>query len=164
ILFLVKMNNRIRKASPLARPDLSMNWIIAFWQTVQLIIVAGLVLIGVRGGVQYLPINISSPARVTQSKFIPIAMNTPYSIIHSFAENKLERIHFYNDKEVAQYIDPVKHYTDRPASRKNVVIIILESFSEQFTGIGRRKSYTPFQDSLMEHSFVCYEGYANALH
>jgi phosphoglycerol transferase MdoB-like AlkP superfamily enzyme len=48
--------------------------------------------------------------------------------------------------------------------KKNVVVIILESFSKQFTGLGNRKSYTPFLDSLMKHAYVCTQAYANALH
>lgn len=43
------------------------------------------------------------------------------------------------------------------------MIIVLESFSKEFTGIGGGKSYTPFLDSLMQHSLVCRNAYANAL-
>lgn len=164
IFLLVKLNNSIRRATPLARPDLSMNWIIAFWQTVQLVIVAGLILVGIRGGIQPRPVNISSPGKVTESAYIPVAINTPFSILHSYASKQLERLHYYRDEELVQRFNPIKQFTDRDFNKKNVVIIILESFSEQFTGIGRRISYTPFLDSLMEHSFVCYEGFANALH
>src|SRR5690606_24672345 len=51
----------------------------------------------------------------------------------------------------------------KPFQDKNVVFIILESFSKEYTGLGGRTSYTPFLDSLMQHSFVCTNAYANAL-
>jgi len=46
----------------------------------------------------------------------------------------------------------------------HVIIIILESFSKEYIEGFKRtgKSYTPFLDSLMQHSLVCKNAYANA--
>lgn len=47
--------------------------------------------------------------------------------------------------------------------QRNVVVIVLESFSQEFMGCynkDAKRSYTPFLDSLAEHSFV-YQGRAN---
>jgi phosphoglycerol transferase MdoB-like AlkP superfamily enzyme len=48
-----------------------------------------------------------------------------------------------------------------PVKKSNVVIIILESFSKEYTGIGHRISYTPFLDSLMKESYVFNHAFAN---
>lgn len=48
---------------------------------------------------------------------------------------------------------------------KNVVIIILESFGKEYTGANGlgRPSYTPYLDSLAQHSMVFNQFYANGL-
>lgn len=165
VLLLVKMNNRIRKATPLtSSPDMSMHWIIGMWQFVRLVLVAGLMVIGIRGGTQYIPVGIRNAVQVTESKYAPIVLNTPFSIVNTFANDKLPDVHYLPDTELEKYFNPVKQYTGKPFSRKNVVLIILESFSKEFTGIGGRQSYTPFLDSLMQVSYTCTQAYANGLH
>ncbi len=45
--------------------------------------------------------------------------------------------------------------------RKNIVIIILESFSKEYTALGHRQSFTPFLDSLMKVSIVFENAWSN---
>ncbi len=72
-----------------------------------------------------------------------------------------------------KYRTPRKNYSSQdslgntlPMNKKNVFIIILESFSAEHIGAlthqpGNKKSdFAPFLDSLVEHSIV-YEGFAN---
>ncbi|RYZ49742.1 MAG: LTA synthase family protein, partial [Sphingobacteriales bacterium] len=115
-----------------------------------------------RGGLQLIPIGNGNAVKLTESKYVPIVLNTPFSIMHSYS-GKLEEVHFYTEQELGRYVNPIKHYTGKPFQQKNVVYIVLESFSKQFTGIGGRKSFTPFLDSLMGVGFACTNGYANAL-
>ncbi len=165
VILLVKGNNRIRKAAPLnPSPDMSMHWIIGLWQAVRLIFIAGLAIIGIRGGLQYIPIGIRNAVQVTDSKYAPIVLNTPFSIVNTFANDKLPDVHYMPDEALSKYFNPVKQYSGKPFRKKNVVLIILESFSKEFTGIGGRQSYTPFLDSLMRVSYVCTQAYANGLH
>jgi phosphoglycerol transferase MdoB-like AlkP superfamily enzyme len=162
---LIKGNKRIRKLTPLsASTDMSMHWIIGMWQFVRLVLITGLMVIGIRGGLQYIPVGIRNAVQVTESKYAPIVLNTPFSIINTFANDKLPDVHYLPDADLVKYFNPVKQYTGRPFRKKNVVLIILESFSKEFTGIGGRKSYTPFLDSLMSVSYTCKQAYANGLH
>jgi phosphoglycerol transferase MdoB-like AlkP superfamily enzyme len=134
-------------------------------QTVGLILFGGICIVGIRGGLQYIPIGIRNAVQVTNSAYTPIVVNTPFSIINTFTNDKLPDVHYLPDDVLRQYVEPVKEY---PAARaftpKNVVFVILESFSKEFTRLGGSNSYTPFLDSLMDISLTCTRAYANGLH
>lgn len=121
--------------------------------------------IGIRGGFQLIPINIKNTAEVAESQYAPIVLNTPYSIINTVANQHLSPIHFMDEEEALQLVQPIKHFErEEKFQAKNVVFIILESFSREFTSLGPGKSYTPFLDSLMNHSYVFTNAFANGLH
>lgn len=165
VLLLVRGNRFIARKTPLAStPDLSMGWIIAFWQTVRLVFVAGLTVLAIRGGAQYVPIGIRNAVQVADSKYAPVVLNTPFSIINSLSTSRLEEPHYFSEAELAQYIQPLKQYKGKHFRPLNVVVIILESYSKEFTRLGPGPSYTPFLDSLMGEGLVCTQAYANALH
>jgi phosphoglycerol transferase MdoB-like AlkP superfamily enzyme len=128
------------------------------------IVVLGLSLVGIRGGLQLVPIGIQNAVQVTDNAFVPIVLNTPFSIMHTYANQKMEELHYYTPEELNTYFNPVKQYGKSEFQPKNVVYIIVESLSKEFTGIGGRISYTPFLDSLVQESYVCVNAYANALH
>ena len=128
-----------------------------------LVLVLGLTVIGIRGGLQYIPIGNSNALLMTENTYVPVVLNTPFSIMHSYS-GKLEEVSYFQEAELANYFDPIKNYSGKEFRNKNVVVIILESFSRKFTVLGEGISYTPFLDSLMNHSFVCRNGYANAMH
>ncbi len=165
IYLFIKLNNRVCRKTPIHNtPAFAMYWITPFWQAILLVVVLGLSVLGIRGGTQYIPINLRNALQVTDSRYVPIVLNTPFSIINTFQGEELEDLHFYTEQELDKYIQPKKQLQGRTFSNKNVVLIILESFSKEFTQLGGRKSYTPFLDSLMGHSLVCTQAYANALH
>lgn len=162
---LARGNKWIVRRTPLDRkPEFPMWWIIPFWQTVRLVLVAGLAVIAIRGGTQYVPIGIRNAVQVTDSRYVPVLLNTPFSIINSFSNSRLEAPHYFDDSMLSHYVQPLKQYGGRPFRPRNVVVIILESYSKEFTKLGGGKSYTPFLDSLMDQSLVCTQAYANALH
>lgn len=164
LLFLLyKVNNIICRRVPL--PDASLSgfgWQQVVTQSLTLLVVMGLCIVGMRGGLQLIPMGNGNALRVAENKYVPIVLNTPFSIMHSYS-GKMEELHFYGDAELRNYLNPVKRYADRPFESRNVVFIILESFSKEYTGLSGRQSFTPFLDSLMQHSFVCANTYANAL-
>ncbi len=117
----------------------------------------------IRGGLQLKPIMNISALLVASNDQTPLVLNTPFSILHSLSENKLEHLKYYSEKEMLVYCKPVKNYSSGGQFRNNnVVLIILESFGRQYTGIGGRVSYTPFLDSLMGKSLVFTNAFANA--
>lgn len=160
----IKINNAICQRYPAigknAAPDLKQ----VFIRILAFVIITGLSIMGIRGGVQNQPLNISFALQAAGNDDVPIVLNTPYSIISTISNNKLTEVKFYSDAALKQYVSPVRQYPGRPFNKKNVVVIILESFSKQFTGLGKFKSYTPFLDSLSQHAYVCRNAYSNAMH
>ncbi len=159
---LIIANRRIIKATPIYKPAKTGVLIYAV-QSLRLLLVAGVCVIGIRGGLQRTPIGNSTALQVTVNRYVPVVLNTPFSIAHSYANDQLPELEYYSEQELAKYFNPIKQYSGKQFRKKNVVVIMLESFSKEFTGLGST-SYTPFLDSLMQHGYVCKSAYANALH
>lgn len=162
ILLLIWGNRRIRRATPLnERPGISDRWLVPVWQFTILIIVMGLALIGVRGGLQYIPIGLRNAVQVTESRYVPVLLNTPFSIAVTLTAPELEEAH-YMPVAAAEKIFPFRHqYASHGFRRKNVVLIMLESGSKEFTSLGGGTSFMPFLDSLMGRSLTCTQAFAN---
>jgi phosphoglycerol transferase MdoB-like AlkP superfamily enzyme len=120
-------------------------------------------IIGQRGGLQLIPINIRNAVETTSSKYCPIVLNTPFSIINSIGNKHLSQPEYMPLTEAIEITQPIKRYSDGKFNKKNVVIIILESYSRSFTGLGSETSYTPFLDSLANEGMAFTNAYANAL-
>ncbi len=162
ILLLIRANRRIRHATPLMDASTaSRRWLAPLMQACLLILTLGATAIGIRGGLQYIPIGLRNAVQVTESRYVPIVLNTPFSIITTLASNGLEALHYMPDAEAARLM-PFRHqYSGAPFQKKNVVIIILESNSKEFTALGGGRSFTPFLDSLMGCSLTCTQAFAN---
>lgn len=75
-------------------------------------------------------------------------------------------MNFYTEADASKLFSPKHIQTDSAAFRNdNVVVIILESFSKEFCGAYHQsdgqKSYTPFLDSLIQHSQTFAYSFAN---
>ena len=162
IFILIKANGRIRRATPLLQPQKpGKPWLVAAGQVVLLVLVAGFVAIGIRGGLQYIPIGLRNAVQVTDSKYVPVVLNTPFSIVTTLLTPSLEEVRYMPDA-TAKAIMPFTHqYSGKPFTKRNVIMIILESGSKEFTSLGRGPSFTPFLDSLMALGFTCTQAFAN---
>ncbi len=126
--------------------------------------VFGFTTLGMRGGLQLIPVSLVNAGDNVENQYIPLVLNTPFTLVKSTELNTFDEKHYYSEKELNQLFDPVKNKTFKdtvPFNKENIVIIILESFSKEYTGLGKRKSYTPFLDSLMKESLVFTNAYAN---
>ncbi|MEI7677022.1 MAG: LTA synthase family protein [Bacteroidales bacterium] len=131
-----------------------------------------LTICGLRGGfgMDTRPITISNAgAMVRQPIEIAIVLNTPFSIYRTFSRSTFKRLNYYpNDKLEAIY-SPIHYQNDSvPFQKKNVVILILESFSKEHSGYFNKQfngkyyqGYTPFLDSLAQVSNTWVYSYAN---
>ena len=86
-----------------------------------------------------------------------IVLNTPFSLIRTIGKNNFEVITYYNNKkELEAVFTPIHQPRPRHEFRKkNVVVIIIESFGREYIGaynhhVPGYKGYTPFTDSLIE--------------
>lgn len=119
-----------------------------------------------RGGIGFKPVGILEASNFTSSEKTALVLNTPFAMIKSFGQTSLQEVEYFKSlKETEKYFDPVK--TSEAAhlmpNKSNVVIIILESFGNEFIGFynNGKDSYTPFLDSLLTESLTFSHGFAN---
>lgn len=117
--------------------------------------------LSLRGGLQRNPIDIVDAGGMSKPEEAPLVLNTGFTLIKSIGEDRLIEYDFYTEKELKEIIDPIHNYSDSSFKKMNVVVIVLESFAKEYTRLGKRISYTPFLDSLMDHSMVFTNGIAN---
>ncbi|MCB9163665.1 MAG: LTA synthase family protein [Flavobacteriales bacterium] len=121
------------------------------------------IVIASRGGVQLIPLQPLDGARYGGANVLPVTLNTPFTMLMSWGKPTLADVHYMTDDEAERYW-PVHHlYTDSAkVERPNVVVIILESFSAQYSArLSGGPGYMPFLDSLMGVSLNMTRAYAN---
>ncbi len=98
-----------------------------------------------------------------------IVLNTPFSIIRTIDKPAFVVPGYYTDQQLDAIYSPIHTPSDSLVKRrKNVVVIIIESFGREYIGGfnkwlegGKYKGYTPFTDSLMQHSATYLYSYCN---
>ncbi len=129
-----------------------------------LLLFAGLAVLLIRGGLQLQPIANRTAVLYVNPEQTPLVLNTPFSIISSLESGHLEAVHFMDAAQADQLIRPVKQYHSDPAwNKKNVIVIVWESFSKRYTKEGGSVGVTPFFDSLSAKGHLFTNAYANAL-
>ena len=150
----IRLNRKIEKT----------GWRFYTWSLFLFLVSAGLLLIGIRGGFQLKPIHIVDAGKMTAARYTPLVLNTPFTIIKSYGQEGLELKAYYSDEELKEIFNPVRSFEpleNSPKPIKNVVVLILESFSaEHFGYFGHQPSFTPFLDSLFRHALT-FKGIAN---
>ncbi|MCB0431050.1 MAG: sulfatase-like hydrolase/transferase [Flavobacteriales bacterium] len=121
-----------------------------------------LVVIGIRGGFQERPIHLVTAGRYASPEHTPYVLNTPFCILKTMGAAPIEELHFMDEVE-AEQVYPIIHQPAAKAFKPdNICIIILESFSAEYTGYGSLQGFTPFLDSLMQLGRSYPAGIANA--
>lgn len=158
---LVYLMNKIYPVQRSEKCDYSYHFKNNIRYALVLMLICALCVLGLRGGFQRVPIDFADAGNYTRPQNVSLVLNSPFTLIKSFSRTGLEEYHFTSDKEAFKRIAPVKYFPEKKFSQQNVVILILESFSKEYTGIGNRISVTPFLDSLMQHSLVFTNAWAN---
>lgn len=132
-------------------------------ETLLLLVSVYFVVIGIRGGFAAYtrPITVSNALQYThRSSETAIVLNTPFSVLKTIGIQTYVNPHYFTDVPLESIFTPIHQPTDTSAFRpKNVVILILESFSKEYVGFyncdldsGTYRGYTPFLDSLLVHA------------
>lgn len=165
ILFVLVLNVFYNKlfARYVANQQTEENQIkLIVYRVVGLLLVSGFAVLGMRGGFQLIPVGIVNAGDYVSADKIALVLNTPFSIIKSSELDYLEERKYYEEKECQKLFDPCRVPKDSVAFKPlNVVIIMLESFSKEYTGLSGKKSSTPFLDSLMKESHTFVNAYSN---
>jgi phosphoglycerol transferase MdoB-like AlkP superfamily enzyme len=115
------------------------------------------------------PITLSNAGEyVKYPRETNLVLNTPFSIFRTVGKTKIQKVKYFEDeKELASVFNPVHLPNDTVAFKpENVVVILLESFSKEFFGAFNKdkpgyKGYTPFLDSLIQHSKTFQYSFSN---
>jgi phosphoglycerol transferase MdoB-like AlkP superfamily enzyme len=112
-----------------------------------------------RGGFRKKPIKIVDAAEYGALNNSALVLNTPFCILKSAVKKEdIDKVNYFDEKELTSIYNPVISLkSSEPTIKKNVVILILESFGNENIGRGQ----TPFLDSLITKSYYFKNGFAN---
>ena len=170
VLSLIKITQLLKVKG---RADVPI-WAFFLIHAVLMGIVVKLFIGGVRGGFDHSirPITLSNAGEyVKKPKEMFLVLNTPFCIFKTMRRSDYERVNYFESYQEANKIFNPVHLPEpnQPAFKPmNVVILIWESFGKEMVGgynhdleNGTYKGYTPFIDSLMQHSKVNWYSFAN---
>ena len=135
--------------------------------------VAPFVVAGIRGGfaTAVRPITISNANQyVDRPVEAALVLNTPFSLYRTIGKAVFVVPDYYADRqEMERIYSPVHHPADSvPMTKKNVVVLIVESFGREYIGAlnstlenGRYRGYTPFVDGLITRSTTFTRSFCN---
>jgi phosphoglycerol transferase MdoB-like AlkP superfamily enzyme len=159
IFALIKIHLIIKKNQKFESAPFNKKTVILY--SFLFILLSSTTLLAIRGGMQRSPISMIDAASYSDQKLIPIIINTPFSVIKSAELQEIKPYVLFSETQAKKYFNPIHEKDTGTFNNFNVCVIILESFSKEFTGIGKRKSYTPFLDSLMSQSIIYNNAIAN---
>lgn len=142
-------------------------------QIVILALIAPLCIGACRGGLSsgIRPITINNANQYVQHPTeCALVLNTPFSLIRTIGKNVFDIPNYYASLSSAERVfSPIHQPKPTHAfKRKNVVILIVESFGREYIGAfnhwlenGQYKGYTPHVDSLIGKSMVFKHSFCN---
>lgn len=140
------------------------SWKLAIGRVVLLPLFAGVFIVIFRG-VGLKPINTLAALSYGKPEQAALILNSPFTVIKSAESTQLNHAQFYTAEE-RNAIAPFQknYYTDSlPTVKKNVVLLIVESLSEEYFGLvdSNGKSFMPFLESIKEKSVRFEFNFAN---
>lgn len=126
--------------------------------------ITGLIAVcGMRGNIFFLsstrPISTNFAFNyINHPKEAGIVLNTPFTLIRTLGETTIPTPMYFTEEELATIYSPVHQPSaDAPGQGKNVVILIVESFAQEFIGglnrdldDGTYEGYTPYTDAMLD--------------
>ncbi|MCL2435392.1 MAG: sulfatase-like hydrolase/transferase [Lentimicrobiaceae bacterium] len=170
IVYIVRLTNKMMAKNPVFHTFLWKDFlykILVFLASVFISFVC------MRGGFQTRPLGLIDTGKPASIQNAPVVSNTPFTLLVSFGKQQYDIPYYFQSLEEAEwYVSPIIN-TIKPCLQdcypvKNVVVIILESFSQYLiSGMemdaegGNYQGYAPFLDSLLRQS-ISFSGIANS--
>ncbi len=142
-----------------------------------LLFVAPFTVAGIRGGftTAVRPITISNANQYADHPIeAALVLNTPFSLYRTIGKDVFVVPDYFSPEDLEVIYSPIHDpsissiSSDSCMLRKNVVVLIVESFGREYIGAlnksldnGRYKGYTPFVDSLIAHSVTFAHSFCN---
>jgi phosphoglycerol transferase MdoB-like AlkP superfamily enzyme len=155
---------RVSVAVPNAARSKPRMWV---FESLAMAMVVGLAVLGMRGGWQSRPLTAGFGEAGDRPSLSFLALNSSYTLLSSQRKcdaKSLNRVRFFSTDEELKKALPPKNLAGSPVvpRRDNIVIIIVESLSAEYTGIGNSgRGYTPFLDELAKRGLAFRNGFAN---
>ncbi|MGD1844799.1 MAG: LTA synthase family protein [Salibacteraceae bacterium] len=130
---------------------------------IKLVVGLTVLVLAMRGGWQDRPLDIVDANYCTKMQNVPLVLNTPFTVIKTLIGKELPEPNYFSAEELPTHFDPVFEVAPKAPQRPlNVVILIVESMATEYIGgLNPYTGYTPFLDSLMDHSLVFEQCFAN---
>lgn len=171
-VFIVWLMYRLYRTAGLHRREL-VWWRYDVATLLSLAAFAPFVVAGIRGGftTAVRPITISNANQyVDRPVEAALVLNTPFSLYRTIGKAVFVVPDYYQDeKEMTSVYVPIHVPNDTmPMTKKNVVVLIVESFGREYIGAlnknlenGQYKGYTPCVDSLISRSITFTRSFCN---
>ena len=125
--------------------------------------------IAARGSVVSQPLNPNSGDSHFPVSLNALAQNTSFTLLYSIEHKKPVEKKYLSDVDAKIYCNIIQSFRNKPANifnpekkKLNVVIIMLESFSREYSGyLNGNEGYMPFLDSLMQQGMIFTNAWAN---
>lgn len=125
-----------------------------------------------RGGTQARPVGAIDTVGDVAPDYSKMVTNAAFNVFVTLGNPGLEEKKYFTDQQAERLFSIYRLPSDtalnyivplHKSGRKNVMVIILESFSKEYMGVyGAQQSATPFLDSLSQYSLVFDNMFANA--
>tara|TARA_B100000508_G_scaffold55003_3_gene42768 strand:+ start:153154 stop:155043 length:1890 start_codon:yes stop_codon:yes gene_type:complete len=131
-------------------------------RTIHFFLFSALLFIMGRGGFGYRPADMLTASQLTRPENTALVLNTPLSIIKTIGKASLQEVKFFESESKYIY-NPVNDLDNSFKKEKapNVMVIILESFGNEWLGKKTGGPYTPFLDSILDESLYFSNAWAN---
>lgn len=164
----------IKKNRP--KEEFPKGWVFYSTHTAIFFVALLLTLGGLRGGLSWKmhPLRQDSAELYCKKPIeAAIVLNTPFTLITTAHKGHYKDPHFFKeDENLDEIFNPIRNEKPKGGEMRklNVVVLILESFSMEYTGYfnkqrdgGKFQGYTPFLDSLLSVSYSFEYGFANGM-
>lgn len=151
---------------PRVKKDVNFEHKIHKWKSniISTFVILSLIIVG-RGGFQMRSLSPKDAFVFEQYELGVLALNPTYTLVRSLSQKTAKRVKYF--KKDAEAISAIKKYRqfengsmDHPGT--NIVIIIMESLSTEYVGVGNEhQGYTPFFDELAKSGLYFSKNFAN---
>ena len=170
IIYTVRITNRKIAKNLVFQP---FKWKDLIYKSLVFICSVFICFLCMRGGTQTRPLGLIDTGKDASIQQAALVSNTPFTLIKSFGKQRnIAEQHFFKDLEEAErYFSPVIHsikpYTQYCHPVKNVIVLVLEGFSQYLirgmeidTVTSGYHGYAPFLNALAQQS-ISFNGIAN---
>lgn len=138
----------------------TVNKIIFRW-IVRIFVIALFVVLS-RGGLQIKPIRVISAVKYTKPSNVSLLLNSSFTLIKSVHVDRLQEFKPFTDEDLNDIYSPVIQFKHSSFQKKNVIVIILESFGREYSGLlNNNQGYIPNFDSIQQKGLYFTQCYAN---